>query len=347
MNDSPSLLPYLKKLSIGESLSEQEAFEAQNVIMEGHASPEQTAGFLLGLRSRGETIDELTGFTRSMRDHAVKVECNDPMAVDIVGTGGDGLHTFNISTTSAFVCAGAGVTVAKHGNRAITSKAGSADVLRALGVEIELKKEGVEYCLEHAGIAFLFAPFFHPAMKHVMPVRRAMGVRTYFNILGPLCNPAGVKRLAIGAFDLEVAQNMADILDRLGAERIIALHAENGMDEMSISGPTHAFVKHSREDIIQTGLMDPTSFGFQLSELSELIGGDADQNASYSRAVLAGSSGPKTDVVILNAGLAIYASGKVDSVEEGFKAAKESIESGSAAQKLADLVEHSNKAPKS
>lgn len=345
MSESPSLSPYLRSLSEGSNLSSDEAYQALNVVMGGDASPEQTAGFLLGLRTRGESLDELTGFTRSMREHAVKVECSDDNAIDIVGTGGDGLHTFNISTTSAFVVAGAGATVAKHGNRAISSKSGSADVLAALGVETELKKPGVEYCLDQIGLAFQFAPFFHPAMKHVMPVRKALGVRTFFNILGPLCNPAGVKRLAVGAFDLGVAELMAGILERLGAERLVSLHADNGMDEMSISGPTHAFIKESAASSITKTQLHPNDFGIDLAGAETLVGGDAQENATFTKDVLAGKVGPKTDVVVLNAGIGIYSSGLCDSISEGVELAKQSIASGNAAKKLQELIDCSQQAP--
>ena len=346
MTDTPSLSPFLRSLSEGNILGSDEAYDALNVVMGGHASPEQTAAFLMGLRTRGESLDELTGFTRSMREHAVQVNCKDGKAIDIVGTGGDGLHTFNISTTSAFVVAGAGATVAKHGNRAISSKSGSADVLAALGVETELKKSGVEFCLDQIGIAFQFAPFFHPAMKHVMPVRRALGVRTFFNILGPLCNPAGVNRLAVGAFDLGVAELMAGILERLGAERLVSLHADNGMDEMSISGPTHAFIKESSTSAIHKIQLHPNDFGIELAGAETLVGGDAQENAEFTKEVLSGKSGPKTDVVILNAGLGIYSSGLCDTIADGVDTAKQSIASGKALQKLNDLINCSQEAPK-
>ncbi|HMB90605.1 MAG TPA: anthranilate phosphoribosyltransferase, partial [Rhodothermales bacterium] len=208
---------FLHILADGETLTQPQAEEAMHLMMQGAAAPEEVAGLLMGLRSRGETLPELVGFTKVMREYAVPVECDDPDAIDLCGTGGDSSGTFNISTAAAFVCAGAGVTVAKHGNRSVSSKCGSADVLDALGVNIELKKEGVERCLDQAGIAFIFAPFFHPAMRFVMPVRKALAVRTFFNILGPLCNPAGVRRQLVGAFTVPIAERMAGILAELDA----------------------------------------------------------------------------------------------------------------------------------
>ncbi|WP_457653914.1 anthranilate phosphoribosyltransferase [Rhodocaloribacter sp.] len=339
----------LKILADGRTLTQTQAEEAMHAMMRGSASPEETAGLLMGLRARGETLDELTGFTRVMRAYAVPVAVDDPDALDIVGTGGDGSGTFNISTTAAFVCAGAGVTVAKHGNRSVSSKCGSADVLAALGVRAELGKEGVEYCLREAGIAFLFAPFFHPAMRHVMPVRRALGVRTFFNILGPLCNPAGVRRYLVGAFHEDVARMMAGILGRLGAKHAVTVHAEDGLDELSIAAPTTLFEHREPAPGEAAGItrrsVTPEAHGLPRAPLSALKGGDARENAALIRDVLAGRPGPRRDVVLLNAAYGLHASGRFDDLDACLEAARASIDTGAARAKLDALVEASNEAP--
>lgn len=312
------------------------------LLLGGEAIPEETAGFLMALRARGETLDELVGFTRTMRDVAVPVYVDDPHAIDLCGTGGDFSGTFNISTTVAFVCAGAGVTVAKHGNRSVSSQAGSADVLEALGVKTELRKDGVEACLRRIGIAFLFAPFFHPAMRHVMPVRRALGVRTFFNILGPLCNPAGVRRQLIGAFSAQVARQMADILARLGVDHAVTLHAEDGLDELSLASPTSVFSVHGGEAEPRAARVVPESLGLARAALDAVRGGSAEANAEILRNVLSGEGGPRRDVVLLNAAFGLLVSGKVATAEEGVQAAAESIDSGAALAKLDALIAFSH-----
>lgn len=340
---------FLHILSLRKTLSQAQAEQAMHVMMQGEAEPEQTAAFLMGLRTRGETLDELTGFTRIMREYAVPVVCDDPRAIDLCGTGGDSSGTFNISTAAAFVCAGAGVTVAKHGNRSVSSQCGSADVLAALGVNIELRKHGVEHCLREAGIAFIFAPFFHPAMRFVMPIRRLLGVRTFFNILGPLCNPAGVRRQIVGAFSPLVAELMAGILANLDAEHIITLHADDGLDEISLAAATTAF----EHDATEAGTsatprrfsIQPEDHTIQRTALAALQGGDADENAGILRALFAGTPGPHRDVVVLNAAYALHTSGRFDSLDACFDAARESLDAGAAADRLARLVEASNDAP--
>ncbi len=318
-----------------------------HLMMKGEAAPEQIAAFLMGLRTRGESLDELIAFTRVMRTYAVPVRLEDPEAIDLCGTGGDQSGTFNISTTAAFVCAGAGVTVAKHGNRSISSKCGSADVLAELGVQIELGKEGVEFCLGKAGIAFIFAPFFHPAMKHVMPVRRKLGTRTFFNILGPLCNPAGVRRQLVGAFSLEVAETMGNILAALGAKRFIALHAEDGLDECSIAGRTTIFkFDEQAPSAMVQGSISPKTFALQSQPLSSVKGDSATENAKLLKAVLEGEPGPHRDIVLMNAALALWTSGRYESEAESFQAAVESIDSGHALRSLERLIEASQQAPK-
>lgn len=334
------LHPYLTALAEGRTLSQEEAEAAMHVMMRGEAAPEQVAGFLLGLRARGETLDELVGFTRVMRQYAVPVHTEDPYAIDLCGTGGDRSGTFNISTAAAFVCAGAGVTVVKHGNRSVSSQAGSADVLEALGVVIDLDAAGVERCLEETGIAFVFAPKFHPAMRHVMPVRKALGVRTFFNILGPLCNPAGVRRQLVGAFRAEVAATMAAILARLGAEHVVAVHSEDGLDELSLSAPTATYEYRLGDAVPRPGRIEPETLGLPRVPLEQLRGGDATANAKLLRQVLSGDPGPHRDVVLLNAAYALYVSGRFgDDLQACLEAARVSLDSGAARARLERLIE--------
>ena len=350
----------LSIVASGRELTQEEAESAMHIIMRGEAEPEETAGFLMGLRSRGESLNELIGFTRVMREYAVTVDLDDPHAIDLCGTGGDATGTFNISTGAALVCAGAGVTVAKHGNRSVSSLCGSADVLAALGVNVELGKDGVERCLDRAGIAFIFAPFFHPAMKHVMPVRKKLGVRTFFNILGPLCNPAGVMRQLIGTFDIETAQTMVNILESLGAKHVIAVHSDDGMDEVSLSAETTVF-EYNHTDRRDAGYayvgnvalddelvttkarqVSPETFGIGRSSLDSLQGSDVEENARIIASILDGEEGPRRDVVVLNAAFALHVSGKFETMNQCFDAARESIDSGAARERLERLIEASN-----
>jgi anthranilate phosphoribosyltransferase len=339
---------YIEIIASGDPLTREQAEGAMRQMMSGEAPAEHMAGLLMGLRTRGETLDELVGFTKVMREYAVSVECSDAHAIDLCGTGGDSASTFNISTTAALIAAGAGATVAKHGNRSVSSKSGSADVLEALGVKIDLEKPGVEYCLEHAGIAFLFAPYFHPAMRHVMPVRKSLGVRTFFNVLGPLCNPAGVKRQLVGAFNTQTAQWMVQILARLDAEHVVTLHSQDGMDEVSISAATTLFeydadvhnpVPRSRE-------IGPEKHGFERAPIKSLTGGDAEENARILRGILSGEdTSPRRDIALLNAAYALHTSGRFDDLDACFEAARESIDSGAALKKLETLAEVSHDAP--
>ncbi len=344
--------PYLQILARGEALSEEEAEAAMHRIMRGEAVPEHVAAFLMGLRARGETLSELVGFTRVMRAYAVPVALNDAHAIDLCGTGGGDASTFNISTTAALVCAGAGVTVAKHGNRSVSSKCGSADVLEALGVKIDLRKKGVEHCLQEASVAFIFAPYFHPAMRHVMPVRKKLGVRTFFNILGPLCNPAGVRRQLVGAFSTAMARLIMGILARTGSERVVAVHARDGLDELSLAAPTAVFPFDAATDDLdemdrqlQGEIVEPEQHGLATAPLSTLRGGGVETNARMLLSVLDGEEGPPRDVVLLNAAYALHASGRFTGLDECFAAARESIDSGAARAKLKRLAEVSHRAP--
>ena len=332
---------HLKKIAAGDSLTFEEAADAMHLLLKGDSTPEQTAGLLMGLRGRGETLDELTAFTKVMREYAVPVRVEDPDAIDVVGTGGDGSGTFNISTATMLVCAGAGVTVAKHGNRSVSSKCGSADVLRELGVFVELPADAASACINQAGLGFMFAPLFHPALRFVMPVRRALAVRTFFNILGPLCNPAGIRRGLFGAFDAEVAQTMGSILSRLGAERVIAVHAEDGLDEFSIAAPTRVW-RFDGTGAARERSVRPEDLGLVSGNLKDIQGGGAEENAAIIRSLLAGDRGPHREVVLLNAAHALVAAGRTETAMEGLEIARESIDSGAASAKLADLVDASH-----
>lgn len=337
--------PWLKQIAHQQTLSQEEAEAVMHLLLRGEATAEETAGLLLGLRARGETLDELTGFTRVMRQYAVPVDVEDPHTLDIVGTGGDGAGTVNLSTAAALVCAGAGVTVAKHGNRAVSSQAGAADVLAALGVQVNLGKEGVETCLREVGLAFLFAPNFHPALRHVMPVRRALGVRTFFNILGPLCNPAGVRHHLVGGFSREVAQQMAEILHRLGAAHALSVHAADGLDEIALSGETLLFEVKSGMDAPTRRTITPEQHGLARQPPATLRGGTADENAATLRALLDGQPGPVRDAVLLNAAWALHAADRFPGLDVCLAVARESLDSGAARQKLEALVRVSNTVP--
>ncbi|PSR01037.1 MAG: anthranilate phosphoribosyltransferase [Bacteroidetes bacterium QS_8_68_28] len=340
---------FLQTIADGRDLQREEAREAMRQMMQGDAEPEHVAAFLLGLRSRGEAIQELVGFTEVMREFAVSVDAGASDAIDLCGTGGDDAGTFNISTAAALVAAGAGATVAKHGNRSVSSDCGSADVLEALGVKIDLRKDGVEHCLEEVGIAFLFAPYFHPAMRHVMPVRRALGVRTFFNVLGPLCNPAGVERQLVGAFSASVAQQMMRILAETGSRHVCAVHSRDGLDEVSLSAPTALFEhntarRNTDEPATQDGrVIQPEVHGVRPAPLDDLQGGDKETNARILKSILDGSEeGAPRDVVLLNAAYALHVSGRFDGLDECTEAAHQSIASGAALQKLDALAEASH-----
>ena len=336
--------PILQIIAEGETLSQAQAEQAMDCMLRGEASPEAIAALLMGLRARGETLDELTGFTKVMRAYAVPVDAGDLNPIDLCGTGGDHAGTFNISTAASFVAAGAGVPVAKHGNKGVSSSSGSADVLDALGVTTTLGAEGVEKCLRETGIAFLFAPQFHPALRHVGPVRRALGVRTFFNILGPLCNPCQVRRQLIGAFSDETAKMMARILVRLGSEHVVVVYAHDGLDELSTTSPTTVYQtgSHAFEGGLLEQVVIPERYGLARVSAAALQGGTPAENAEIVRSVLSGASGAQADVVLLNAAYALLASAEFDSLDTCLDAARESIASGAALSKLERLVEASN-----
>ena len=336
--------PLLQLVAEGETLTEAQAGQAMDCMLRGEAAPEQIAGLLLGLRARGETLDELTGFARVMRRFAVPVETGALNPVDLCGTGGDHSGTFNISTAASFVTAGAGVPVAKHGNKGVSSLSGSADVLDALGVRTDLGPEDAARCLQETGICFLLAPEYHPALKHVGPVRKALGVRTAFNILGPLCNPAGVRRQLVGAFSDAVARQMAAILMRLGSEHVVVVYAHDGLDELSTTSPTTVYQTgtHAFDGGLLEQTVVPEQYGLARVSAAALQGGTPEENAQIVRAVLAGETGPQADVVILNAAYALLASAEFDGLAACLDAARDSIASGRALRALDALVEVSN-----
>lgn len=328
------------KLLRGESLTYDEAASAMAEIMEGEPTPAQFGSFVTALRMKGETADEIAGMGAVMRERAMGVEVDAGPLVDVVGTGADGQNTFNISTAAAFVVAGAGARVAKHGNRAATSQSGSADVLEVLGVKIELSPGAVAACIQEAGIGFMFAPVFHPAMKFAAPLRREIGIPTVFNLLGPLTNPAGVRRQVLGVARPELVDLIAGALARLGTEHALVVHGLEGLDEISIAGPSR--IATVRDGVLNATEIAPEDFGLSRSPLSEVAGGSAAENAEMVRAVLAGVTGPRADIVLLNAAAGMVVAGLADDIGAGIDLAQEAIASGRAAAALDRLVEVSN-----
>ena len=321
----------IEKLIRGADLTQEEAAQVMEEIMTGEATPAQFGAFVIGLRLKGETVDEMTGLAAVMRDKSLKVDFSGP-SVDTCGTGGDDLGTFNISTVAAFVVAGAGIAVAKHGNRAMTSKSGSADVLEKQGIKIDLGPEGVKQCMEEVGIGFMFAPRFHPAMKFAVQPRREIGVRTVFNILGPLTNPAGAEAQVLGVPTDSVGEKMVQVLQRLGSERAIVVHAEDGLDEISLNSNTSVWELKDRS--IKHYTIGPDDLGLAPASLQSLAGGSVEENADTMTEVLNGASGPRRDVVLANAAGGIVAGGKAADLREGVQVAQESIDSGRALEKL-------------
>jgi anthranilate phosphoribosyltransferase len=320
----------------GEELAEETAATVLREVMEGRASPEETAGLLIALRTRGETADEIAGLARTMRELATKVEVGIDGLVDTAGTGG-GTPTFNVSTTAAFVAAGAGCPVAKHGNRSATSQCGSADVLEALGARIDLGPEQVADCIESVGFGFMFAPQHHAAMKHVVPVRKALGVRTIFNLLGPLTNPAGAPHQVIGVSDGPFLEHMAMALARLGGRSALVVSSEDGLDEISISAPTR--VVELRDGKVETYTVTPEELGVERAPIDTIAFGTPDENARVTRAVLSGQdTGPALSLTLANAGAAVYAAGRADTLAAGVRVAGDAVESGAANDLLERFV---------
>ena len=329
---------YIEKCIERENLTVEEAANALDLIMTNQASDVQIAGLLIALRAKGETVEEIVGFATTMRARSVTVTLEDPDAIDMCGTGGDGLGTFNISTVSSLVAAGAGVTVAKHGNRSVSSRSGSADLLTALGVNIQQTPERVQECINTVGVGFLFAPMFHPAMKFVAKPRGELGVRTIFNILGPITNPAGVTKQLVGAYQEDVASRLATALGHLGTRKACIVHSEDGMDEVALSGNT-AVYEVGGDGSVRKYVVSPASFGLPPHALASLRGGNAEENAAIALALLNKEQGPSRDVVVANAAFGIYVAGKAGSLAEARALAADSIDSGAALAVLKKFVE--------
>jgi len=324
----------------GGSLTEAEMEAVMGELINGTATPAQIAGLLVALRMKGETVDELTGGARALRAHATRIHPRAAVVVDTCGTGGDRRGTFNISTAAAFIAAGAGLTVAKHGNRAMSGTVGGADVLEALGVNIDLAAERVAACIDTVGIGFLFAQRFHPAMRCAAGPRRELGVRTIFNLLGPLANPAGARHQVVGVFGGEWTEPLAHALGRLGAQHALVVHGEDGLDELSLTAPSQ--VSEWAEGGVRSYRIVPDELGMTRCSVADLEGGNRDSAASILRGILAGAGGPRADIAVLNAAAAIYVGGLASSIAAGIDRARESIRSGRAQQKLERLIDFTN-----
>ncbi len=344
----------IAKLVKKENLSQEEAEEVMEEIMTGQATDSQIAGFLIALRMKGETVDEMTACAKVMREKATKINIRGDIdidredinvdmetIVDTCGTGGSGTNTFNISTATALVVAGAGVKVAKHGNRSASSACGSADVLQQLGVNLDVSPGLVAECINEIGIGFLFAPLLHTAMKFAIGPRKELGVRTIFNILGPLTNPAGANAQVLGVYDPGLTEKMAQVLRNLGARKVFVVHGEDSLDEITITGKTKVTELSNGE--IKTYYIEPSDFGFQNATLEDIRGGDAEKNAEIVTLVLKGERGPRRDVVLLNTAYALLAANKVNSPTDGIRLAEESIDSGKAYEKLELLRKYTNR----
>ncbi len=329
----------IAKAATGAALTREEAARGFDRMMSGEATPSQMGGLLMALRVRGETVDEITGAVTAMREKMLRVSA-PPEAIDVVGTGGDASGSFNISTCAAFIVAGAGVPVAKHGNRALSSRSGAADVLGALGVKIELTPEGVGRCINEAGIGFMFAPAHHPAMKNVGPTRLELGTRTIFNLIGPLSNPAGVKRQMVGVFSRQWIEPLANVLKNLGSEHVWVVHGSDGLDEITTSGPTH--VAALENDTVRTFEITPEEVGLQRVKPDALRGGDAKDNASALVEVLKGKIGAFREVAIFNAAAGLIVAGRAKDLKQAIALASQSVDSGEAHDRLERLIAISN-----
>jgi anthranilate phosphoribosyltransferase len=332
----------IQKVVDGHDLTERETVDTMNEIMSGEATPAQVASFITALRIKGETIEEITGAARVMREKSTKIHTKHPFAVDTCGTGGDGSHSFNISTTAAFVVAGTGIPVAKHGNRAASSQSGSADVLKALGVNIEIGPEQVGACIDDVGIGFLFAVTLHGAMKYAIGPRREIGIRTIFNVLGPLTNPAGAQAQVLGVYAPTLTKSLANVLKNLGSQRALVVHGGDGLDEITTTTTTQ--VSELSDGEVNTYTLDPTELGIPTAQPSDLKGGTPEENAEMTLSVLRGEKGPKRDIVLLNAAAAIVAGSKAADITAGLAVAEESIDSGGALERLEGLKAKSNEA---
>ncbi|NQV04328.1 MAG: anthranilate phosphoribosyltransferase [Candidatus Omnitrophica bacterium] len=329
------------KIVDGFDLTREEMIACMNEIMTGAASAAQIAGFIVALRLKGETVEEITGAAMVMREKAIRIDAGEGTIVDTCGTGGSGTNAFNISTTAAFVVSGVGLKVAKHGNRGVSSQCGSADVLKGLGVNIDIAPLEVEACINKIGIGFLFAPLFHGAMKYAIGPRREIGVRTIFNILGPLTNPSGADCQVIGVYHADLTEVMANVLKNLGAKRALVVHGADGLDEITITSKTK--VSELKNKKVKTFYVKPRDFKMKKASLQDIRGGSIEDNARIVRDVLKGKEGPKQDVVILNAAAALLAGGLAEDFKKGINLARESISSGKALDKLNKLIEFTNK----
>ncbi|MDH5229057.1 MAG: anthranilate phosphoribosyltransferase [Gammaproteobacteria bacterium] len=329
----------IKTVTEKQNLSKDEMQAVMRQIMTGEATPAQIGGFLIGLRMKGETVDEIAAAASVMRELAANVNVKGPHLVDTCGTGGDGANTFNISTACAFVSAAAGAQVAKHGNRSVSSKSGSADVLEAAGVKLDLNADQVAACVNEVGVGFMFAPMHHSAMKHAIGPRKEMGVRTVFNVLGPLTNPAGAPNQVIGVFSKDWVEPLAQVLAQLGSEHVLVVHADDGMDEISIGAKT--FVAELSHGKIKTYYIEPEQFGLSRGNVASLAVSDAQQSLHMIKQIFSGQSGPARDIVLLNAGASIYAAGLADSMQQGIEKAAAVIDNGAAMKKLELLVSFS------
>lgn len=326
----------IKKVTVFEDLTEEEAYAAVNKIMDGSVEASQMAAFLIALKMKGETADEITGAARAMREHALKVKLKSQYAIDTCGTGGDGAKTFNISTAAAIIAAAGGVKVAKHGNRSVSSKSGSADVLSKLHIDIELNQEEVEKSIDEKGMGFIFAQVYHKAMKNVGPVRKQLGVRTLFNILGPITNPCDLKGQVLGVYDRKLIDVVSKVLLKLGRERAIVMHGSDGLDEITTTGET--YVNEIRENEIKSYTITPEEFGIKRASLSDIEGGTPEENAEIILDILKGKNGPKRDIVVLNSAAALYVGKVVDDLKTGVKLAEKLIDEGIAYKKYQQLI---------
>ena len=327
----------LQKLMDGCDLTEIEAQDMMNAIMGGELTPAQIGGLLIALRIKKETVAEITGCARVMRDKALRVDLGGIECMDTCGTGGDGSGTYNISTATAFVLAGAGVAVAKHGNRSMSSRCGSADVLEALGARVDLSPEGVARCIHQAGLGFMYAPAYHSAMKYAVGPRKELGVRTVFNMLGPLTNPAGATRQVLGVYDASLTRPIAEVLGRLGAARALVVHGSDGLDELTVTGSTYVS-ELSADGAVTDYQIHPEGLGLGIYRSEELRGGDASQNAAIIRGLFSGETGAKRDILLLNSGAALYIAGKADTLPDGVALARDIIDGGIATERLNAFV---------
>ncbi len=333
------LKAHIAKVAEGTALTVEESADAFNIIMSGEATPSQIGAFLMGLRVRGETVSEISGAAKTMRSKATSVPIPED-AIDIVGTGGDNTGTYNISTCATFVTAGGGVKIAKHGNRALSSKSGSGDVLTALGVKLDVSPDVISKCVHEAGVGFMFAPAHHAAMRHVMPARVELGTRTIFNLLGPLSNPAGARRLLVGVFSEQWVEPMAHVFNELGNEKVWVVHGSDGLDEITTTGATK--VSELADKQVRTFEISPEDVGLETARPEQLKGGEPESNARAIQDVLAGEPGPFRDIVLFNSAAAFVIADKAGDLMGGMKIARESIDSGSAREALQNLIEITN-----